>query len=992
MNNDYRLKHKRVFHDAILKAHKVVRWRKADAPKNPFEAAIAACSSKIVRIEVPPVESLSPIASSSCTAESVEHESESTSVNIDRDNLTVPNSRETSEVHMVHDSSTQSQCMESSLSPTTSDITYSIDKDQLKSVDTDCDKSVPCSCSEVPISDDSLTTIQFPMECAPPSLLTAESICEKHSNFVIHSAQKNMTDSCSTHIPVSTSNSDQSPIDDTDNAIDKLQQTNQKTINDELSCPNRKALDQPSSPQMPFLGDAPYQPKDTRLLVNPNAKNGRPFQRSWFENEDWKSWLHYDVNRHAAFCFTCIRATQKNLISNKNAEPASVSIGYQNWAQAATKGRGFDKHCNSESHKEAHFGLHFANEQSEDIGEQLSSLIHEEKSENRQALLKILSNIRFLGRQSLPLRGTGKGENSNFTQLYLLREEDFPILKKWRTENKTNKYVHSTIQDSMMKVMALKILREIAANIRDSDFYAMMCDEATDVANTSQLVVCLRWVDEDLIAHDEYIGLKDMSDTSAQAIVKELKDVLLRMNLSIRKCRGQNYDGCSTMTGSKSGVVVQIKKEEKRALYSHCYGHLLNLAVGDAMKGSKVLKDTIDTTFELTKLVKKSPKRNAKLISLQTIVDEDATSDDDISVLIKAPTITLFCPTRWTVRGKCLSSVIENFDELQDTTDTDMKARIRGVSSHTKEFAYCFGLHLTYTILRNSYNLSKTLKATQMSSVEAQSIARATVKTLQSMRTDDQFDLFYKKVNQFAQAHDISSPSLPRRRKVPKKIQSYFGAAEHHPKSAEEDYRQKYFEAFDLIINCIKARFDQSDYAMYASCEQVLLKACHEEDFASEMRSVIDFYGDDFQEDVLETHLKILPFVLRDCKSVSNFHELLTKLKALSKSEKQLISQVILLVKLILVMPATNAVSERSFSATRRLLTYLRSTMKQNRLNHTMLLHIRKEKVDDLNMLEVANEFVEDSEHRIRLFGRFTNIDLRRKGVPVRSRGIQTDL
>ena len=86
MNNDYRLKHNRVFHDAILKAHKVVRWRKADAPKNPFEAAIAACSSKIVRIEVPPVENSSPIASSSCTAESVEHESESTSVNIDRDN------------------------------------------------------------------------------------------------------------------------------------------------------------------------------------------------------------------------------------------------------------------------------------------------------------------------------------------------------------------------------------------------------------------------------------------------------------------------------------------------------------------------------------------------------------------------------------------------------------------------------------------------------------------------------------------------------------------------------------------------------------------------------------------------------------------------------------------------------------------------------------------------------------------------------------------
>ena len=90
------------------------------------------------------------------------------------------------------------------------------------------------------------------------------------------------------------------------------------------------------------------------------------------------------------------------------------------------------------------------------------------------------------------------------------------------------------------------------------------------------------------------------------------------------------------MTGSDSGVVVQIKKEEKQALYSHCYRHLLNLAVGGAMKGSKVLKDTIDTTFELTKIIKKSPKRNAKLIGLQNIVNEDTTSDDDVGVLIRA--------------------------------------------------------------------------------------------------------------------------------------------------------------------------------------------------------------------------------------------------------------------------------------------------------------------------------------------------------------------
>ena len=269
-----------------------------------------------------------------------------------------------------------------------------------------------------------------------------------------------------------------------------------------------------------------------------------------------------------------------------------------------------------------------------------------------------------MAHQSLPLRGTGDDCDSNFTQSYLLREEDNPILKAWRTKKKTNKYVHHEIQNEMMKVVALKILREIAYSVREADSYLIMCDAATDVAHVSQLVVCLRWVDDELNAHDEFIGLKDMSatGTNAESIVRKLKDCLLRMDLKLNKCRGQCYDGCSTMKGPKNGVVVKIKKEEQRALYSHCYAHSLNLAVGDTMKSLKVLQDTIDTTFELTKLIKFSPNRDAVLRNLQIrINNEDAFED-----FVKPPRVTLFCPTRWTVRAECLNAVIKNYDQLQE--------------------------------------------------------------------------------------------------------------------------------------------------------------------------------------------------------------------------------------------------------------------------------------------------------------------------------------
>ncbi len=39
----------------------------------------------------------------------------------------------------------------------------------------------------------------------------------------------------------------------------------------------------------------------------------------------------------------------------------------------------------------------------------------------------------------------------------------------------------------MLKVMALTVLREIAANIRSTDFYTITVDECTDISNQEQV-------------------------------------------------------------------------------------------------------------------------------------------------------------------------------------------------------------------------------------------------------------------------------------------------------------------------------------------------------------------------------------------------------------------------------------------------------------------------------------------------------------------------
>ena len=85
----------------------------------------------------------------------------------------------------------------------------------------------------------------------------------------------------------------------------------------------------------------------------------------------------------------------------------------------------------------------------------------------------------------------------------------------------------------------------------------------------------------------------------------------------------------------------------------------------------------------------------------------------------------------------------------------------------------------------------------------------------------------------------------------------------------------------------------------------------------------------------------------------------------MSPSERQLIAEVSNLLQPFLVMPSTNTISERMFSALRRVKNYLHSSMTQERLNYLLVLHVHKDLTDCMDMIEIAIDFVALSGHRL---------------------------
>ena len=94
--------------------------------------------------------------------------------------------------------------------------------------------------------------------------------------------------------------------------------------------------------------------------------------------------------------------------------------------------------------------------------------------------------------------------------------------------------------------------------------------------------------------------------------------------------------------------------------------------------------------------------------------------------------------------------------------------------------------------------------------------------------------------------------------------------------------------------------------------------------------------------------------------------------------------------KAVTITAVTNAVSERLFSAFKRVNTYLRWTMGDSRLNHLMMLHVDKDRTDALTFIEVANDFVREKENRKQLFDKFCANDIPNK-FSISSKSTQTE-
>ena len=208
-----------------------------------------------------------------------------------------------------------------------------------------------------------------------------------------------------------------------------------------------------------------------------------------------------------------------------------------------------------------------------------------------------------------------------------------------------------------------------------------------------------------------------------------------------------------------------------------------------------------------------------------------------------------------------------------------------------KSFDFYFGLCLGERLFCHTDNSSRTLQQTKMSAVSGQRLANLTSEVLQKMRTDG-FESFYETVLKKAKSLPVSEPTLPRKRRVPIRFEVGSGSPSY-PATHEEHYRRIYFEAFDLIVNAIKERFQQSSFKIYMNMESLLVKAVNKEDYSTELQFLEEEgYNDDVDVGVLVGQLALLSAYFKEV-ACTCFDDIFRNIQQLSIPVRALINQIL---------------------------------------------------------------------------------------------------
>ncbi|XP_063416002.1 zinc finger MYM-type protein 1-like [Mytilus trossulus] len=659
------------------------------------------------------------------------------------------------------------------------------------------------------------------------------------------------------------------------------------------------------------------------LLADLFGKKNRRFQATWLKDFHW---MRYSTSTDSVFCAYCVLFTSED--AKEKSFSASAITDWKNLLSLARFHENLSQHRGSLIAGEDF--LRVKKDKGDSVASMISSSHKKVAADNRYGLMKIFEVILLCGRQNIPIRGHVE-ERSNFIAILheIARNDD--KLSDWlafRAGSRTT-YLSPEIQNEIINIVGQQVQDSIIDACREAKYFAIIADECTDVSTKEQLSLCVRFLDKknDIISiREEFIGFKHAKSVKGVAISNTIVKFLEHVNLDIRNLRAQCYDGAANMSGKYNGVQAKILEQSPEASYIHCKAHQLKLALVHSSK-ELCVRNMMSTVQEIAFKFDYSAK------SLTAFTEELSENENVQDQLERRTKLRTLCETRWSSRADSLYTfrtafevVVSSLNSLKDDNDDKAAQSMNAIL----RFEFIISLVVAEHILSATVALTNYLQKTDIDLIESLTEAKIVIQRLSDERGDDTvWESLFARATDIAAEHDIQ-PSVPR----------VAGRQRHranHPILEPSDYWRVslYYVFLDHLVVEITKRLISNEERFLASYF-----------IPAKLGNLTPEIAD-----------KIYNSYRSDLGDKKEFEDEITRWKArwsiednrpdrllgvLNVTNADLYPSVYRIIWILLTMPVSSATSERSFSAMRRVKSYLRSTMGDERLSNLSLLHIHR--------------------------------------------------
>ena len=155
---------------------------------------------------------------------------------------------------------------------------------------------------------------------------------------------------------------------------------------------------------------------------------------------------------------------------------------------------------------------------------------------------------------------------------------------KVHSENKSRgslvTFLSKTTVNSLMNIIRHLIQDSIAKEIKDENMFSIEMDTTQDVSCADQCSIVVRYTYEGIII-EKLLFLLKAEGSSGENLYTLMEEQLKKLNIEIRQCIGDSFDGAANMSGQYKGVQARIKEVADNHVHVWCYAHSLNLVLCD---------------------------------------------------------------------------------------------------------------------------------------------------------------------------------------------------------------------------------------------------------------------------------------------------------------------------------------------------------------------------------------------------------------------------